>query len=67
MRLLRAHDRRFEVLERRGKGSHRMIYHPDVNRKPASMPLTWHKGRDIRQGLLLALIRRFALPRDLFG
>ena len=67
MRLLRKHDSRFEVLARRGKGSHRMIYHPDVNGKPASMPLTWHKGRDVGKGLLQAVIRRFELPEDIFG
>ena len=67
VRLLRTHDARFQILERRGKGSHRMIFHPDVNGRPASMPLTWHKGRDIGKGLLQAVIRRFGLPRDFFG
>jgi hypothetical protein len=44
-----------------------MIYHPDINGSPASMPLTYHKGRDVRKGLLKAVIRRFNLPNDIFG
>jgi predicted RNA binding protein YcfA (HicA-like mRNA interferase family) len=44
-----------------------MIEHPDVGGKRAAFPLPYHKGKDIKQGLLRALIRRFNLPRDLFG
>jgi hypothetical protein len=44
-----------------------MIFHPDVDGKPASFPLPWHRGTDCGIGLLRALIRRFNLPNDLFG
>jgi predicted RNA binding protein YcfA (HicA-like mRNA interferase family) len=44
-----------------------MIEHPDINGHRASMPVPYHRGRDLRQGLLKALIRRFSLPNDIFG
>lgn len=31
IRKLRKHDSRFEVYVNRGKGSERMLYHPDIN------------------------------------
>lgn len=67
LRLLKAHDPRFQIFSNRGKGSHRMVYHPDVNEKPASMPITYHKGKDVQKGLLRAIIRRFNLPNNIFG
>ncbi len=66
-RILRDHDRAFEVYGNRGKGSHRMIYHPNVAGKSVSMPVTYHKGKDVKKGLLRAIIRRFNLPKDIFG
>jgi predicted RNA binding protein YcfA (HicA-like mRNA interferase family) len=51
----------------RGKGSHRMIYHPNINGQPRSFPIPFHRGRDIQKGLLKALINRFNLPNDIFG
>jgi predicted RNA binding protein YcfA (HicA-like mRNA interferase family) len=65
-RLLRNHDSRFQIFANRGKGSHRMLFHPDINGKSASIPLTYHKGRDVQKGLLKAVIRRFNLPNDIF-
>ena len=47
--------RRFQIFENRGKGSHRMIYHPDIGGRAASMPIPFHKGNDVRQGILKAL------------
>ena len=67
LRILTKHDRRFEIFSNRGKGSHRMIYHPDINGGACSIPLTYHKGRDVGKGLLKAIIRRFNLPSDIFG
>jgi len=43
-----------------------MLFHPDINGKSASIPLTYHKGRDVQKGLLKAVIRRFNLPNDIF-
>jgi predicted RNA binding protein YcfA (HicA-like mRNA interferase family) len=64
---LRAHDPRFRTLTNRAKGSERMIYHPDINGRPESYPMTFHKGRDIGKGMLKAIIRRFNLPPRIFG
>ncbi len=67
IQILRAHDPRFEIYSNRGKGSHRMIYHPDVNGRAASIPMPFHKGKDVKPGILRSIIRRFNLPADLFG
>lgn len=68
VRILREHDPRFEFLVNRAKGSERMIYHPDVNGRPASHPVKCHgDGTELRRGVLSSLIRRFALPRDIFS
>ena len=67
LRKLRDHDPQFEEHVRRGKGSERMIYHPNVNGRPESYPLTCHsEGDDIRPGHLGAIRRRFRLPRNFF-
>ncbi len=44
-----------------------MVYHPDIAGKAASFPVPYHKGKDLQKGILKALIRRFDLPRDIFG
>lgn len=65
-RILRKHDSRFEFWARRGKGSERIIYHPDVKGRPESFPVKYHgRGTELRKGVISALIRRFSLPRDL--
>lgn len=64
---LREHDRRFAVFTNRGKGSHYMLYHPDIGGRPASVPIPHHGGRDIPPRILAQVIRRFGLPSDFFG
>ncbi len=60
---LLAYDSRFNFSSRRGKGSERMIYHPDVEGKPASHPVKYHKAStELRKGVISSLIRRFKLP-----
>ena len=44
-----------------------MIFHPDVDGKRASYPIPYHKGSDVKKGILSGLIRRFNLPSDIFG
>lgn len=67
LKRLRAHDKRFREYREKGKGSHRMISHPDINGQPASYPLVCHaEGDEIRVAYLLAIVRRFNLPRDFF-
>lgn len=66
VKILRKYDRQFEFFESRGKGSERMIYHPDINGRSESYPIKCHgKGTEIRQGHTSAIIRRFRLPKDL--
>lgn len=64
-RALLAHDSRFEFWEDRGKGSERMIYHPDIEGRPESFPVKCHgEGTELRKGVISAIIRRFRLPND---
>lgn len=64
IRALRTYDSRFEVHVRRGKGSHRMIYHPDIDGDPASFPVKYHgESTELRKGMISAIIRRFELPK----
>ena len=67
IRILRDYDPRFCCFEHRGKGSHRMIFHPDIEGQKRSFPIPYHKWRDLQKGILKALIRRFNLPPDLLG
>jgi hypothetical protein len=63
---LRKHDPRFEIWKQRGKGSERMIYHPDVDGRPQSHPIKCHnENDDVRRGVVASIVRRFNLPRDL--
>jgi hypothetical protein len=67
IRALSDYDPRFEVWINRGKGSERIIYHPDIAGRPESYPIKCHgEGTEIRPGTLSAIIRRFRLPRDIF-
>jgi|GEM_PF-659315 len=60
---MKKYDNRFDVYVDRGKGSHRMIYHPDVNGKSASFPIICHsEGSEINKSYIAAIIRRFNLP-----
>ena len=64
---LRAHDKAFAVFVNRGKGSERIIFHPNINGRSESFPIKCHgEGTEIRVGMLSALIRRFQLPRGFF-
>lgn len=59
---LRKHDKRFEFYKKRGKGSERIIYHPDINGRPESYPVKCHgENTEIRKGSLSAIKRRFNL------
>lgn len=64
IKILKKHDSKFEVHTERGKGSHRMIYHPNVGGKPASFPIICHKkNQEIDKNTISDLIRRFDLPK----
>lgn len=66
VKILRQYDPRFEFWQNRGKGSERIIYHPDINGRPASIPVKCHgEGTELRKGIISAIIRRFNLPDGL--
>lgn len=66
VKALKKYDRRFEVFVNRGKGSERIIYHPDVNGRPESHPVKCHgQNTELRKGVVSSIIRRFDLPKDL--
>ena len=68
VKALRKHDTRFEVWENRGKGSERVIYHPDIDGRPASFPVKCHgEGTELRKGVISSIKRRFKLPDDVLG
>jgi predicted RNA binding protein YcfA (HicA-like mRNA interferase family) len=63
VKALRSYDSRFMVYENRGKGSERMIYHPDIDGRPESFPVKCHgEGTQIPKGIISGIIRRFKLP-----
>jgi len=67
IKLLQKHDNRFEIYLDKGKGSHRMLFHPDINGRSESYPLKFHgKKTEVRIGHLTAIIRRFDLPKKIF-
>jgi predicted RNA binding protein YcfA (HicA-like mRNA interferase family) len=62
---LREYDSKFLVYERKGKGSHRMIYHPDIFGRPVSFPIICHgEGDEIPMRIIKNLIRAFSLPQN---
>lgn len=64
---LKRHDRQFEVHTRRGRGSHRMIVHPDVDGRMRHYPLPYHGQKTrIAPGMLRDITRVFELPADFF-
>lgn len=64
IKALTEYDKRFKVFEARGKGSERMIFHPDIEGREASYPVKCHgDGTELRKGVISAIIRRFNIPR----
>ena len=67
VRRLREHDQRFTVHKKRGKGSHRMVLHPDVDGKKRHCPLPYHGAKTpIAPGIQKDLCRLFELPESIF-
>lgn len=65
-KVLTEHDSRFEFWAQRGKGSERVIYHPDIDGLPRSFPVKYHgKNTELHKGVISAIIRRFSLPNGL--
>ena len=67
LKRLKEHDERFEFYKQQGKGSHRMIRHPDIDGREASCPIPFHANRDISRPVLKSIIRHFKLAKDFFA
>ena len=66
VRILKDFDARFQFIARRGKGSHRMVYHPSIDGRAESFPLKCHgENTELSKGVIGDLVRRFKLPSDL--
>lgn len=66
VKILKKYDSDFEFFVNRGKGSERMIYHPNINGRPESFPVKYHgKNTEISKGAISDLMKRFDLPKDL--
>ena len=64
---LKAHDPRFQFRKGRGKGSHRVIVHPDIDGKRVLVPLPVHReGADVKKRYLPLIRRQFNLPPGFF-
>ena len=64
---LKNYDDKFKIMIKRGKGSERMISHPNINGRKTSYPIKYHGDKtEIRKGMLKSIIRRFSLPLDIF-
>jgi hypothetical protein len=64
--ILKKYDDRFVVFPRKGKGSHQMLYHPDINGRAVSFPLVVHgKNPEIGKYYIGDLKRTSELPDDL--
>ena len=51
IKILKNYDLRFEVSNQRGKGSHRMIIHPDIFGKERHWPIPFHgRNKEILPG-----------------
>ncbi len=65
-KLLKEYDSRFEFFVRQGKGSHRTIYHPDIDGSARSYPVKFHgKNTELSKGAIGRIVDRFNLPDDL--
>lgn len=66
IKALRKFDSRFVVKTKKGKGSHRQLYHPDINGQAKSFPLVCHgEGDEINKKYIKGIIRRFNLPDNI--
>jgi predicted RNA binding protein YcfA (HicA-like mRNA interferase family) len=66
VKILREHDSRYEFWDNRGKGSHRTIYHPDIDGRSVSVTVKCHgEGTELRKGTISDLRRKFKLPKNL--
>ena len=66
-KILKNYDGRFEFVKNRGKGSERMIYHPNIGGRSKSLPVKCHGlGAEVLPYVIADIVRRFSVPRSLF-
>ena len=64
---LRKFDKDFMVYIEKGKGSHRQLFHPNIEGEERAYPLPYHNNKTaIPPFMLNAIIRKFQLPDDIF-
>jgi len=64
---LKKHDPRFKLKAREGKGSERIISHPNITGQKTSFPIKCHgKKTEVKKGYYPRIRSRFRLPRDFF-
>ena len=64
---LKKHDKQFEI-HNKGKGSHRAIYHPDINGCSKSCTIPFHgAGGEVKKCYYNQIKQRFDLPKDFFA
>ncbi|GAI08981.1 unnamed protein product [marine sediment metagenome] len=55
------------VQEKKGKGSERILYHPNINGKPAFYPVKCHgEGDELSKPVVRAARQRFNIPIEEF-
>lgn len=65
-RILKKYDRRFRMKVKKGKGSHRELYHPDIDGEERGWPLVFHTSNpEFDKNAIAAIKRRFKLPKNL--
>jgi len=61
---LKRYDSRFIIYVEKGKGSHRMIYHPDIDGEEVSYPIKYRgPGTEYGKGTIARIVDRFKLPK----
>jgi len=61
---LKRYDKEFTIYTQKGKGSHRMIHHPDIDGEEASYAIKYRgPGTEYSKGTISRIIDRFKLPK----
>jgi len=64
---LTSHDKRFEVWSNKGKGGHRIIFHPDIAGRKSSCPIPFHgTNKPVSLNVLSSIVRAFKLRKTFF-
>jgi hypothetical protein len=65
-RILKDYDPKFRLSVEKGKGSHRALYHPNIDGSERAYGIPFHtQNPEIDSWSVAAIIRRFNLPKGL--